>query len=61
MFNFLKLNFRIWEEFANMVANKDKTIIITTHYIEEATKANCVSFVLNFRFSLYEVRIVLQK
>lgn len=27
-----------------MVEQQKKTIIITTHYIEEASKANCVSF-----------------
>lgn len=35
--------FRIWAEFTKMAEQQNKTIIITTHYIEEASQANAVS------------------
>lgn len=37
----------IWKEFSRMVENNKKTIIITTHYIEEASKANFVGLMRN--------------
>lgn len=36
--------YRIWAEFIKMTKQYKKTIIITTHYIEEANEADCVSF-----------------
>lgn len=42
-FSCSETKFRIWNEFSRMVEQRKKTIIITTHYIEEATNANCVS------------------
>jgi len=43
-FSCCEIEFRIWEEFSRMVEQNKKTIVITTHYIEEATNADCVSF-----------------
>ncbi|XP_022175207.1 ABC transporter G family member 23-like [Myzus persicae] len=37
----------IWAEFIKMVKEQKKTIIITTHYIEEANKSDCVGFMRN--------------
>lgn len=34
---------RIWEHLAELVATSRTTIVITTHYIEEARQANLVS------------------
>ncbi|KAF0762245.1 ABC transporter G family member 23-like [Aphis craccivora] len=37
----------IWAEFTKMVKEHKKTIIITTHYIEEANKSDCVGLMRN--------------
>ncbi|XP_025415789.1 uncharacterized protein LOC112687357 isoform X2 [Sipha flava] len=37
----------IWTEFTKMVVQHKKTIIITTHYIEEANQANCIGLMRN--------------
>ncbi|KAL5245483.1 hypothetical protein ACI65C_012893 [Semiaphis heraclei] len=37
----------IWTEFTKMVKEQKKTIIITTHYIEEANKSDCVGLMRN--------------
>ncbi|XP_073990178.1 ABC transporter G family member 20-like isoform X2 [Rhodnius prolixus] len=37
----------IWEHFLDIVATKGKTIIITTHYIEEAKNANMIGLMRN--------------
>uniref|UniRef100_A0A2S2Q9L0 ABC transporter G family member 23 n=1 Tax=Sipha flava TaxID=143950 RepID=A0A2S2Q9L0_9HEMI len=38
---------KIWIEFTKMVVQHQKTVIITTHYIEEASQANRVSLSIN--------------
>lgn len=38
------MKFRIWNNFSRMVQEQKKTLIITTHYIEEASKADRVRF-----------------
>ncbi|VVC43843.1 ABC transporter-like,P-loop containing nucleoside triphosphate hydrolase,AAA+ ATPase domain,ABC [Cinara cedri] len=38
---------QIWVEFRKMVEQHKTTIIITTHYIEEANQANCVGLMRN--------------
>lgn len=35
--------FRIWDYLSNLCQAKHRTIIISTHYIEEAQKADCVA------------------
>ncbi|XP_060878331.1 ABC transporter G family member 23-like [Metopolophium dirhodum] len=37
----------IWAEFTKMAKEQKKTIIITTHYIEEANKSDCVGLMRN--------------
>ncbi|XP_025200634.1 ABC transporter G family member 23-like [Melanaphis sacchari] len=37
----------IWDKFTKMVKEHNKTIIITTHYIEEANKSDCVGLMRN--------------
>lgn len=37
------IDFSIWERLLQMAANGNKTVIITTHYIEEARQAHTVS------------------
>ncbi|VVC25930.1 Hypothetical protein CINCED_3A000710 [Cinara cedri] len=38
---------KIWVEFIKMTKQLKKTIIITTHYIEEANEANCIGLIRN--------------
>lgn len=40
---FKTLFIRIWAELKNLADHRNKTILITTHYIQEANQANCVS------------------
>ena len=35
---------KIWDYLVQIASERKKTIIITTHYIEEANEAHCVSF-----------------
>ena len=37
------MSFRIWEHLVELVSSSRTTIVITTHYIEEARQANVVS------------------
>lgn len=37
------LNFRMWDRLLYMAENENKTVIVTTHYIEEARRAHTVS------------------
>ncbi|XP_025421296.1 ABC transporter G family member 23-like [Sipha flava] len=41
------LRYEIWSQFIRMAKNDKKTIIITTHYIEEANQADCIGFMRN--------------
>jgi ABC-type multidrug transport system ATPase subunit len=38
---------RVWEYLIDLSMNKHITIMITTHYVEEARKADCVGFMRN--------------
>ena len=40
---------RIWSHLLDLVGERGKTIVITTHYIEEAKQANVVGLLRNGR------------
>ena len=42
-------SFRIWSHLLDLVGDRGKTIVITTHYIEEAKQANVVGLLRNGR------------
>ncbi|XP_050440513.1 ABC transporter G family member 23-like [Adelges cooleyi] len=45
----LVISFNIWKYFVSLVKNHNKTIIITTHYIQEATQADTIGLMRNGR------------
>ncbi|XP_050440720.1 ABC transporter G family member 23-like [Adelges cooleyi] len=45
----LIISFNIWKYFVSLVKNHDKTIIITTHYIQEAIQADMIGLMRNGR------------
>lgn len=51
------MKFRIWNTFSRMVQKQKKTIIITTHYIEEASKADRVRF---YFFDIHSREIIIK-
>ncbi|XP_050548817.1 ABC transporter G family member 23-like isoform X7 [Daktulosphaira vitifoliae] len=45
----LVISVNIWNHFVNLAKNNGKTIIITTHYIQEASQADKIGFMRNGR------------
>lgn len=43
LFYYIILSNSIWQHLLDMTANGNKTVVITTHYIEEARQAHTVS------------------
>ena len=47
------LSYRIWEHLVELVSTARTTIVITTHYIEEARQANIVKLLIVFLILIF--------